>query len=251
MSDLVTIVIDDTTLLDGSPDQINIDDTGGWFTTTSDAVDSGFPSNYNNTNFIPDFTPFGKGAWLFAFDGQDVMPYCRCISSFLSLHLVGIAVSLFGVTPPTQFNQTFGIGDSSIPKVNITDPRNYTLIRYSSPSQGGEFYTSRTLSDPGSIKVGITGSRGLAIDYALVTVGPSTDLQGQTILVDDSSSEIVWHGNWTVKSNYTLPVPCFLPISPQSDDSSPDFTANMRPHGNSSHYSSNVGDSFTFEFAGE
>ncbi|KAF7336456.1 Gpr1 family protein [Mycena sanguinolenta] len=230
LADLVTIVIDDTVLLSGSFGDINIGNTGAWLTTDSDAIDAGFPSNYNNTNFNLQSTPFGEGAWVFQFDGT--------------------AVALFGITPPAQFNQTFGIGDPPFHKVNITNPKDYSARSYPSPSQGGSFYTSSILPNASQIQVGITGARGLAIDYALVGVGPSTDLQSQTILVDDSSSEIIWNGSWTIQANYTLPVPCQLAFSSNSDDGFSTFTANMSPHGNSSHFSNEVGDSFTFSFAG-
>ncbi|KAJ7124261.1 hypothetical protein C8R44DRAFT_980621 [Mycena epipterygia] len=227
MSDAVTIVIDDTALLN-QPDNF-VGDTGGWFTTDSSALDQGFPSNYNDTNFSEDSTPFGQGALLLSFEG--------------------ISVSLFGITPPAQFNQTFGIGNSALGHVNLSDPKNYTSFKYPVPSHGGQFYTSGMLAGPEKLTIGITGARGLAVDYALVTIGESTVLRGQTILVDDSSPEIIWNGNWTVKKNYTLPVPCELALNPRSDTFT-DFTANMTPHGNSSRFSSVVGDSFTFHFAG-
>ncbi|KAJ6572457.1 hypothetical protein DFH09DRAFT_1277404 [Mycena vulgaris] len=214
MADSVTIIIDDTALLNHPPDDINLGDTGGWF---------------NNTNFIPDFTPWGQGAWLFEFEGT--------------------SVSLFGITPPVPFSQTLGIGNSILPHVNITNPKAYTNHTYRAPSNGGQFYTSGSLASPSQIKIGITGARGLAIDYALVTIGESTDLQGQRILVDDSSPEIIWNGNWTIRANYTIPVPCQLPFMPRSGEASYDFTANMAPHGNSSRFSTVGGDSFTFQFA--
>ncbi|KAJ7056871.1 hypothetical protein C8F01DRAFT_956795, partial [Mycena amicta] len=47
------------------------------------------------------------------------------------------------------------------------------------------------------------------LDYAVVTVYPTTDLLGTTILVDDSSSSLIWHGSWTEENNFTLPVDCF------------------------------------------
>ncbi|KAJ6550050.1 hypothetical protein B0H19DRAFT_1264913 [Mycena capillaripes] len=231
MSEKVTIIIDDTALLDQPPEDINFGDTGAWYVTTSDSLDGGFPSNYNNTNFIPDFTPVGDGAWVFGFDGT--------------------SVSLFGITPPSQFPQTIAIDNTADPfyNLNITNPHNYTVFNYPAAARGGLFYTSDRLFTPGEIKVGITGARGLAIDYAVVTVRETTDLSGQTILVDDSSSEITWNGQWSSKDNYTMPVPCTLPLSPKSEDLL-GFVAAMSPHGNTSHASSTPGDSFTFQFAG-
>ncbi|KAJ7436727.1 hypothetical protein FB451DRAFT_1453666 [Mycena latifolia] len=76
MSDAVTIIIDDTVLWN-QPGDINIGDTDGWFTTTTSLIGDGFPSTYNDTNFLPEFTPFGHGAWVFEFevpvyDGYDI-----------------------------------------------------------------------------------------------------------------------------------------------------------------------------------
>ncbi|KAJ7278785.1 hypothetical protein C8J57DRAFT_1304524 [Mycena rebaudengoi] len=230
MSDAVTTVIDDTVLLDQPPEDTNLGDPGSWSVTTSDTIDGGFPSNYNDTNFIPEFTPFGQGAWSFEFDGT--------------------AVAFFGITPPSNFNQTIGIANPSFDHVNITNPRSYPRFTYAEPARGGQFYSSGTLSSPGQLRIGFTGARGLALDYALVTVGEATNLKGQTILVDDSSGEITWNGSWSVKNNYTMPVPCGMPFFPKSEDFPYAFTANMPPHGNTSHISSTVGDSFTFQFAG-
>ncbi|KAF7342472.1 Gpr1 family protein [Mycena venus] len=247
MSEAVTIVIDDTALLDQPLENMNLGDPGAWYLTTSDTIDGGFPSNYNNTNFIPDFTPFGNGAWTFSFDGLAIWPLLKVkLIRFVS----GTAVSLFGITPPTEFNQTIGIANPSFDQVNITYPKSYSRFTYAAPARGGQFYSSGTLSSPGQIRIGITGARGLTLDYALVTIGEATNLKGQTILVDDSSPEITWSGNWGEKNSYTTPVPCGLPFFPNSEDFPYAFTANMSPHGNTSHTSSTIGDSFAFQFSG-
>lgn len=70
MSNAVTVIIDDTALLDQPPDEASVGDPGGWYVTESDSLEGGFLSNYNNTNFIPDFKPFGEGPWTFGFDGR-------------------------------------------------------------------------------------------------------------------------------------------------------------------------------------
>ncbi|KAJ7903233.1 hypothetical protein B0H13DRAFT_1466468, partial [Mycena leptocephala] len=163
----------------------------------------------------------------------------------------GTAVSLFGITPPIAFNQTIGIASLPFDHDNITNPESYSRVTYAAPARGGQFYSSGTLSSPRQMRIGITGARGLVVDYALVTIGEATPLKGQTILVDDSSPEITWSGSWGEKNSYTMPVPCVLPLFPKSEDPNGyAFTANMSPHGNTSHTSSTVGDSFTFRFAG-
>ncbi|KAK7454483.1 hypothetical protein VKT23_011238 [Stygiomarasmius scandens] len=75
------------------------------------------------------------------------------------------------------------------------------------------------------------------IDYMLYTVKHPFDLRGTTIHVDDSSSEIIWNG-WTSDFAYASS-PSFSPI-----------IGNFVPHGNGTHSSKSVGDSFTFQFAG-
>ncbi|KAJ7056858.1 hypothetical protein C8F01DRAFT_950745, partial [Mycena amicta] len=79
------------------------------------------------------------------------------------------------------------------------------------------------------------------LDYAVVTVYPTTDLLGTTILVDDSSSSLIWHGSWTKEDNFTLP--------PQGINSNY-FTADMAPHANTTHASQTRGDKFEFWFTG-
>jgi hypothetical protein len=82
-------------------------------------------------------------------------------------------------------------------------------------------------------------------------------LQGQTIVVDDASPEIFWNGSWSAQDNFTVPVLWLIP-SPEAYENATlnypkdvSFTANMSSHANTCHQSSNVGASFTFQFAGE
>ncbi|KAJ7668784.1 hypothetical protein DFH06DRAFT_982652, partial [Mycena polygramma] len=68
--------------------------------------------------------------------------------------------------------------------------------------------------------------------HCISTAGNTTNLQEQTIIVDDANPEIFWNGNWINNTGY-------FP-----------FIANVSSHANTTHQSSNVGDSFTFQFAG-
>ncbi|KAJ6553099.1 hypothetical protein B0H19DRAFT_1295707 [Mycena capillaripes] len=113
-----------------------------------------------------------------------------------------------------------------------------------------------TLPAPGQMLLGLSNANGIAIDYTLVTVINSTSLQGQILIVDDASPEIFWNGSWSAQDNFTMPVPCLIP-SPEvyvnatlNYPKGVSFTVNMSPHANTSHQSSNAGDSFTFQFAG-
>ncbi|KAJ7056893.1 hypothetical protein C8F01DRAFT_953263, partial [Mycena amicta] len=92
------------------------------------------------------------------------------------------------------------------------------------------------------------------LDYAVVTVYPTTELLGTTILVDDSSSSLIWHGSWTEENSFTLPIPCDLPFTPTSSQSQivnlTHFTADIAPHANTTHASQTKGDAFEFWFTG-
>ncbi|KAJ7871062.1 hypothetical protein B0H13DRAFT_2061302, partial [Mycena leptocephala] len=129
-------------------------------------------------------------------------------------------------------------------------------VHVPSAAFGGQFYTSGILPAPGQMLLGLSNANGIAIDYALVTASNSTNLQGQTILVDDASPEIFWDGSWSAQDNFTVPVPCLIPTPEAYENATLNypkgvsFTANMSAHANTCHQSSNVGASLTFQFAG-
>lgn len=74
----------------------------------------------------------------------------------------------------------------------------------------------------------------IILDYMLVTAGTQTNFAGQTIFMDDANSEITWLGQWTTATDYTIATGAY----------------NVLPAGNGTHTSTNVGDSFSFTFAG-
>ncbi|KAJ7052735.1 hypothetical protein C8F01DRAFT_564625 [Mycena amicta] len=137
--------------------------------------------------------------------------------------------------PPPQFNQTF-----------ITSPP-LESSTYHAPGYGGLHYTSppnRTNS-----VMFVSQALGFALDYVVATVYPTTDLLGTTILVDDSSSSLIWRGSWTADNNFTLPVKCFIPPFTATLDGAL-FSAHIAPHANTTHASQTVGDEFEFWFTG-
>ncbi|KAJ6457807.1 hypothetical protein C8R47DRAFT_1081865 [Mycena vitilis] len=95
------------------------------------------------------------------------------------LEFNGTSVALVGITPPSQYAQTMSVLPPGDGPEGI----------------GGRFYTSPTLPAPRKLLLSLSNANGITIDYALVTVGNSTNLQGQTIIVDDASPEIFWNGN--------------------------------------------------------
>ncbi|KAJ7048714.1 hypothetical protein C8F01DRAFT_1266693 [Mycena amicta] len=231
MSEPVTILITD---LNFDPHSTN--QPSGFF-----PKNDVWPSVFNDSMFVPDPAPLGQG-----------IPWV--------LDLDGVSISLFGVSPPADpaYNQTIAISNPFDPNANSTLISSYTPYTYPSPAFGGQLLTTGRLSVAGPMKLGLTGFRGIALNYALVEVGEFTSLTGFPILLDDSSQEIAWNGGWTVKSDYgtTMQVQCELPVLPHNPNVTgnvplvPPFTATMVPHGNSTHVSSATGDSFTFPFAG-
>ncbi|THU83382.1 hypothetical protein K435DRAFT_807556 [Dendrothele bispora CBS 962.96] len=90
----------------------------------------------------------------------------------------------------------------------------------------------------------------LFFDYAVMSVGELEDLDDQTIIVDDSNTEIQWGGNWEEKRNYTVTGPGqFTTI--MSGSGAEVGPLHARPHGNGTHESDNVGDYFIFQFQGD
>ena len=97
-----------------------------------------------------------------------------------------------------------------------------------------QWYQSPTLSD-GKHNITVSRLASIAVDMALITVGPNTSLQGKTLIVDDDNSAIEYSGTWN--SNAT----------PFNAGTLPDGF----PVGNSTHRSTTVGDMVTFRFTGE
>ncbi|KAJ7052752.1 hypothetical protein C8F01DRAFT_1261535 [Mycena amicta] len=159
----------------------------------------------------------------------------------------GSTVQLYGVAPPPQFNQTLTIG----PLADVANSLK-AIGHYHAPGYGGLQYTSPPNTSFSALV--LAQAAGFALDYAVVTVYPTTELLGTTILVDDSSPSLIWHGSWTEENNFTLPIPCDLPFTPTSSQSqivnSTHFTADIAPHANTTHASQTKGDAFEFWFTG-
>ncbi|KAJ7613041.1 hypothetical protein FB45DRAFT_1112713 [Roridomyces roridus] len=229
MSENVTVIIDDSDLLQQSLS----------FTSSNLGEPTGFHldhialSCYNNTLFIP-FTFNQSNSpwnWPIQFDG--------------------VSVALFGVTPPTGYNQTIHISDPVRDGTSITDPTSWVPYTYPAPAQGGQFLASGMRASDQLGQIGFSDANGLSVDYILVTASNETSLRGQTILVDDTSLEISWNtkkDDYNLSINYT--VPTMNSFMKGYFTESTTFLANMPPHGNSTHSSNTMGDSFTFQFAG-
>jgi len=108
-------------------------------------------------------------------------------------------------------------------------------MNYPEPEVNCQWYTSYTLDDTSTHRIEASQLDKVSIDFAVITAGNNTPLTGKTIIVDDSSPEIKWSGQWQEQSNYKFPAGVDI----------------GRPFGNATHTSANVGDSMTFQFAGE
>ncbi|KAF7329530.1 Gpr1 family protein [Mycena kentingensis (nom. inval.)] len=202
-----------------------------------------------------DISTAAPGYW---YDEASDTDRCGSVPNWV-LQLDGRAITLYGVSPPDvpQCNQTIAVASPTNPRANMTSAKTYVPYTWPAPAFGGELYTTGRLPDPTTMELGLLGYRGVALHYALVEVGEFTNLTGQTILVDDTSTEIAWRGGWKSKAagEYAslTKVNCQLPISTPSK---PDnltftpFTATMFPHGNSTHATGTKGDEFEFHFAG-
>ncbi|KAJ7052784.1 hypothetical protein C8F01DRAFT_1169948 [Mycena amicta] len=207
----MSIILDDTKL----PQPIPMDFEGN----ISQAL---YPSAYNNTiaMFEMKFSQ-AELEWVVAFDG--------------------VSMQLYGVAPPLPIDQTFIISDDSV---------GYTEYSYHAPGYGGlHYYTSLANASLSKLALNLVLDQavGFALDYVVVTVHPTTDLLGKTIIVDDDSSALIWRGAWTADNNFTLAVDCIMPLNSTNAQS---FTAYMAPHANTTHASQTVGDEFEFWFTG-
>ncbi|KAF7296688.1 hypothetical protein HMN09_01077600 [Mycena chlorophos] len=236
MSDPVTVVVGDVNFLSHSLEQ---SEPGGWYPSSTNGFASWYPSRFNDSMFVPDPSPLRKGiGWVLQFHG--------------------LSISLFGVTPPNlpAYNQTIAISNPISPASNGSLLSTYTSYEYPSPAFGGQILTTGRALAGRFMQLGLSGFRGLALDYALIEVGNDTNLVGHTILVDETSEEIAWTAGWSKKGakayGSALQVQCQLPALPYnaSDLSLTNFVATMTPHGNTTHVSANVGDKMGFSFAG-
>lgn len=75
------------------------------------------------------------------------------------------------------------------------------------------------------------------VDYTIITAGATTQLNGSTIVVDDRSSEITYTGTGWATSDTEIILGSGWVNGP--------------PLGNTTHRTSNVGDGFSFRFAGQ
>ncbi|THU87130.1 hypothetical protein K435DRAFT_867583 [Dendrothele bispora CBS 962.96] len=170
---------------------------------------------------------------------QDMISFTFPINGITSLALVGF-------TPAPSKDQTFSVQIGT--NGQNADIGYWSNTSYPSPNLGCQFFTTPDLpgndTDNPTFSFNLTASGGVSFDYAIMQVGNFRDITGKTVIVDDSSPEISWQGNWQEGKSSNLNV-----TIPFKDDQ-PYEGKSWYPHGNSTHRSNQVGDSFTFQFAG-
>ncbi|EEB92407.1 hypothetical protein MPER_09089, partial [Moniliophthora perniciosa FA553] len=99
-------------------------------------------------------------------------------------------------------------------------------------------FQSPTLQDGEHILTFAFGNQTLfpAFDFLTVTAGQSTQLKDKSIIVDDTDPGIQYIGNWRTE--------------PSSPDASLAFDYSSKPYLNTTHWSTTVGDSVTYNFEG-
>ncbi|THV06256.1 hypothetical protein K435DRAFT_883861 [Dendrothele bispora CBS 962.96] len=137
----------------------------------------------------------------------------------------GTSIAFVGNTPHLYSSQSFMVAIDGAQDEPVTYPE---------PEVNCQWYTSHMLNDSGSHQIVLSQLDKVSVDFAFITAGENTPLTGQTIVVDDSSPEINWSGQWQERSNQKFPA----------------GVDQGRPFGNGTHASTNVGDSMTFPFAG-
>ena len=103
-----------------------------------------------------------------------------------------------------------------------------------SPPSCRQWYQSPTLHD-GNHNIAITHIAATSVDFAVVTAGPSTNIVGTTLIVDDGDPAIAYQGPWSQQSNSWT---------------SADSPYVGLPYGNGTHRTTSAGASASFTFIG-
>ncbi|KAF9044974.1 hypothetical protein BJ165DRAFT_1404242 [Panaeolus papilionaceus] len=144
----------------------------------------------------------------------------------------GSGVTFVGGSPLTS--------PSFLPRSTITidpdSPQALTvLVNGTDEPYPGPWYNTHNLAY-GTHRILMAHCYQLTLDYALVIVGPDTDLEGKTMFVDDSDAQIEYQGSgWEITNNLAF------------DSHNRQW---LTPAQNTTHAATRVGDSFTFSFLG-
>ncbi|KAF9529092.1 hypothetical protein CPB83DRAFT_765783 [Crepidotus variabilis] len=146
----------------------------------------------------------------------------------LRMSFNGTSVALFGTTPPSSSSQTMSVSidGSTASNTSYSDPN---------PQTYRQWYQSPVLAD-GLHNLTLGNIAGTALDFAVVTVGPDTPLNAQTVIVDNDDPAMVYSkkkGKW--RRN----------MSSFNSGPNPDGFG----YGNTTHDTTYVGSSFSYNFS--
>lgn len=173
-------------------------------------------SYYNNTWTTVNSDSCSKGWFQYTFYGQHLF-FPKL--SFFSQGIAGTGVYVQAAVAASGASYSVKIDDGEFVK-----------------QSGSGAYTSPTLSD-GKHTITYAASSGSlppAFDYLTVTPSAVTPIQGRTLAVDDSDSSVHYSGAWSTK--------LASPIS---------FDYSTSLYGETTHWSSKIGDTLEFAFEGE
>jgi len=148
----------------------------------------------------------------------------------VSPSIQGTSVAFIGNTP-SQPEELFQNAT-----VSIDDGAPYVIQYAGPPPSYIQWYQSPSLPE-GKHTITIGHVAGTAIDYAIVKAGQNTPLSGQTVIIDNDDPAIVYSGKWMRSTSRFSTGIATNPDGP--------------PYGNSTHRTSNVGDTITVRFTGE
>ncbi|KAJ3906668.1 hypothetical protein F5879DRAFT_630222 [Lentinula edodes] len=164
--------------------------------------------------------PANTGAWI----GNT----SSTIGGDISIAFQGTSISFTGDTSLSTTSPTWFLAG-----IDLNSPYNVSF-----PGAGTQIYTQwyQTPMLPDGLHFVNLSSIFVNVDYAIITAGATTQLNGSTIVVDDRSSEITYTGtDWATSDTEIILGSGWV---------------NGPPLGNTTHRTSNVGDGFSFRFAG-
>ncbi|KDR78324.1 hypothetical protein GALMADRAFT_245443 [Galerina marginata CBS 339.88] len=145
----------------------------------------------------------------------------------LQIKFQGTSIAFFGITPPV-------FTDSQILTVSIDGSTPYnTTYSDPNPQTYRQWYQSPLLAD-GTHNVALSHIAGTSFDYAVVTVGDSTPLASEHVIVDNDDPAMVFDGRWRRSQD-------LFNSGPQPDGF---------PYHNTTHQTTYIGSSFTYRFSG-
>jgi hypothetical protein len=141
----------------------------------------------------------------------------------------GIGIAMWGNTASTMQDFRIQIDGNSKYRTSTTDPTPQTYMQW---------YQSPVLSD-GQHTLNISDIHGIALDFILITPGPTTLLGGKTLILDDSHVAITYRGTgWKNVAGVR-----YREFEGRK--------STVKPFQNGTHQTSTEGDSFSFPYSGE